>query len=196
MPSTRQPPSVNRPIERRFSRYDAGVCVLALLMAYVLKRHYSTATADELAWILRPTASVVAVLTGTDFVAEANTGFVSKNLFYIIAPSCAGLNFLIIVLCMSIFALSREVASAGKKALVFVGCAATAYLFTVLVNAVRILIAIKLHMAGILPEGLTAEQFHRIEGIAVYFSFLCLFFFSLQRLVIRRRHVSRCNPYY
>ena len=45
------------------------LCVLtaAALIAWGLKRHYADAIADDLSWILTPTARLVGVMTGATF---------------------------------------------------------------------------------------------------------------------------------
>ena len=48
-----------------------AVCyLLALLLAYGLKTHYSRATSEELGWMLTPTAAAVEHLSGLEFERE------------------------------------------------------------------------------------------------------------------------------
>ncbi len=77
--------------------------ILALLIAWGLKYHYSRSGSDELAWVLAPTAGLVELISGIQFENEAHTGFVSQGSRIIIAPACAGINFLIIAFCMATF---------------------------------------------------------------------------------------------
>ena len=67
----------------------AGIAV-ALLVIVAGKQFYRTASADELRWILAPTAQLVSWTTGGDFVYEAGPGWVDASIGFIIAPPCAG----------------------------------------------------------------------------------------------------------
>ena len=77
--------------------------VIALLIAFGLKYHYSRASSEDLAWILRPTAGVVEQISGIHFEKEEGTGYINREHRIIIVPSCAGVNFLIIAFCMTVF---------------------------------------------------------------------------------------------
>ena len=54
------------------------LCVLAVaaLVIWGMKRHYADARADDLWWILSPTARLVGVMTGTAFAAAPGEGYV------------------------------------------------------------------------------------------------------------------------
>ena len=66
-----------------------------ILTMFFLKRHYSLATAEELKWILTPIARLIAWLTTADPVWEAGVGYVDFSRGIIVAPACAGINFMI-----------------------------------------------------------------------------------------------------
>jgi exosortase K len=76
---------------------------LTLVLAVSLKHHYSEAGSEDLAWILRPTAWLVEHIGKIRFEEEAHTGFVNYSRRIVIASACAGVNFLIIALCMAAF---------------------------------------------------------------------------------------------
>ena len=59
----------------------------------------------------------------------------------------------------------------------------TAYVTTVIANAVRICVALEIQRRSFEVSGLNANQLHRLEGIVVYFGFLMLLF-----VVMERRH--------
>ena len=69
---------------------------LVLLIALGLKVYYSTASANELRWILAPTAWLVSLATGMEFRFEPYGGYLSLDRTFLIAPACSGVNFLII----------------------------------------------------------------------------------------------------
>ena len=89
--------------------------ILALFIAFGLKYHYSRADSVDLVWILKPTACLVEHISGIEFESEVNTGFISREYRIIIAPSCAGINFLIIVFCMAMFSGIHVIRRLGSK---------------------------------------------------------------------------------
>ncbi|HSD45603.1 MAG TPA: exosortase K, partial [Pyrinomonadaceae bacterium] len=74
--------------------------VLVGLCALALKFYYSTATADELRWILAPTTLFVELLSGERFEFESLAGYMSSDHRFVIAVPCAGVNFLITAFLM------------------------------------------------------------------------------------------------
>lgn len=153
---------------------DGLVLALALGAAYLLKDYHGRAGFDGLRWILGPTAGAVAWLTGAAFEVEAHQGYLSRELLFTIVPSCSGVNFMIAAFssltCGLVF---TQRTPAAKLALLPLGAVA-AYGVTILANAVRIAIAARLHLTGAEVGFLTPARLHRLEGIVVYFLFLCL----------------------
>src|SRR5262245_5531390 len=69
--------------------------VVVLIFALALKLYYSSASADQLRWILAPTTALVELVSNTSFEFEAHAGYLSSDRSFLIAPACAGVNFLI-----------------------------------------------------------------------------------------------------
>ena len=74
--------------------------LVVVLCALGLKLYYSTATPDELRWILAPTTALVELLSGSSFTFESYTGYMSSDHRFVIAVSCAGVNFLLTAFLM------------------------------------------------------------------------------------------------
>ena len=161
--------------------------LFALLIAFGLKYHYSRAGSDDLLWILGPTAGLVEYLSGIKFENEANTGFVSQGYRTIIAPSCAGINFLIMAFCMAVFTSIHVIKGCRLKHLWLAASLVCAYILTVTVNTLRIIAAIYSYNADIYLGWITPARVHRLEGIVIYFFFLCLFYMIIIRTVHRIR---------
>ncbi|MBW2680103.1 MAG: exosortase K [Deltaproteobacteria bacterium] len=142
--------------------------MVVLLMAVGLKYHYSHARSNDLGWILGPTAGVVEYISGIAFEKEGGAGFVNRANRIIIAPSCAGVNFLIIAFCMAAFSGLHRLNSFGLKIFWLGNSAAWTYVLTIAVNAFRIVTSIHMYNADIYYHGLTPERLHRIEGIFIY----------------------------
>jgi exosortase K len=168
-------------MKHKFTWDRVALWVVVLLCALALKLCYSRASANQLRWILAPTAALVEVVSGTSFEFESHAGYMSSDRSFLIAPSCAGVNFLITAfLMLSVRKLLRD--RSQDNAWGFIPAAALiAYLVTLVANTVRIAIALRL---GRLPEigGLSPYQLHRVEGILVYFSFLLLLFVASEKM--------------
>jgi exosortase K len=168
---------------------------LALAAALALKLHYSAASADDLRWILAPTAGLVELATGAGFVAEAGTGYLSTELRYLIAPSCAGVNFLIVAFCALSFGFVRPHRRAAENALIAAASAAAAFAAALVANTLRIALAIWLHVHAVSWGWLTPDRLHRVAGVAVYLTLLLALFAAARRLAARRRaHPATTSP--
>jgi len=159
-----------------------GVLAVVALVAYGLKRHYADASTDALSWILTPTAHVVGLLTGVAFAAVPGEGYFSAERMFLIEKACAGVNFMIAAFAMVAFALLHHARSfRGGAAVVGLSLLAS-YVAAIVVNALRIVIAMWLAAQPMLWTTLTAAEIHRLEGITVYFGGLLLLYSLVQRL--------------
>jgi exosortase K len=161
--------------------------VAVLAGALSLKSYYSTATVNQLRWILAPTTTVVEIITGSRFHFEAHAGYMKSDHTFLIAASCAGVNILITsFLMLSLRKIwrdrSRETGRGVKQTLIdwsFLPAAALfAYLATIVANTIRISTAL-LYRGSSEMNLLDKDQLHRAEGIVIYFGvLLVLFMFS------------------
>ena len=154
---------------------------VVLLCALGLKAFYSTASPDELRWILAPTTWLVELASGQSFNFEAHSGYMSSDHSFLIAASCAGVNFLIAAFLM--LALKRlwegRFETIGR-ALVPISLL-VAYATTIVTNTVRICVALRLKALQHEITWLSPGQLHRAEGILIYFAFLFLLYFLTER---------------
>jgi exosortase K len=157
-------------------------CVVAVAGAFALKLHYSTASADQLRWILAPTTALVELVTGASFEFESRAGYISRERGFLIANSCAGVNFLIAAFLM----LSMKKLLVGRLKELPWGflptAAVVAYLATLVANATRITIALLLRQSPSDISWLNPDQLHRFEGIFIYFGFLLLLFVVSEKM--------------
>ena len=160
---------------------------LVLLCALALKYFYSTASVNELRWILAPTTVLVELLSGKSFDFESYTGYMSSDHTFVIAAPCAGVNFLLTAFVMlALRQLWRDRFQATGWNLLLVN-AVIAYAATLIANTVRIVVALQ----GIELSGLTRNQVHRLEGIVVYFGFLLLLFVAIERFESAKSSAKR-----
>ena len=156
--------------------------VVVALVAYGLKRHYADATTDALSWILTPTAHLVGLVTGVAFVAVPGEGYFSAERMFLIEKACAGVNFMIAAFAMVAFALLHRARTVRHGAAVIGVSLLASYAAAVVVNTVRIVIAMWLAAHPIGWLSLTPADIHRLEGITVYFGGLMLLYALVQRI--------------
>ena len=153
-----------------------------LLAAVTLKQYYSTASVNELRWVLAPTASLVQMITGERFTFEPYAGYMSADHSFLIAQSCSGVNFLISAFLLlalgKLWRCRHERTGWGF----FIFAAAAAYLSTIVANTARIATALHLREMDTDWIWLNPDQLHRFEGIVVYFGCLMLLYAASQEL--------------
>lgn len=164
--------------------------ILILLCALTLKQFYSTANVNELRWILAPTTVLVELVSGSSFKFESYAGYINREHSFIIAASCAGVNFLLTAfLMLSLGRLWRD--RARNVSWRFIPAAfVVAYLTTLVANTVRIVAALRLREISSGIGWLDANQLHRMEGIFVYFGFLLLLYMVSEKMNREVRIVS------
>jgi exosortase K len=170
-------------MNRRRMIWGAQLAIVALC-AFALKQYYSTATANELRWILAPTTFIVELLSGRSFTFESYTGYMSNDHTFVIAVPCAGVNFLITAFVMLALRRLWQGRFESVSWRVLPVSMVAAYVATVIANAVRICVALEIQRRAFEVDGLTGNQLHRFEGIVVYFGFLMLLFFVMERRLL------------
>ncbi|MFW2387114.1 MAG: exosortase K [Polyangiales bacterium] len=165
--------------------YDAGAIAVMLGIAYALKRHYSSADAEALAWILAPTAWLVEALVGTPFVSERGVGYVNNGLRFAIAPSCAGVNFMIVAICAATLGFVGQRRTLFGKIGFVLGSVPAAYVLALTTNTLRITIALFLQEHPLRLDALSSAQVHHAGGVVIYFACLCLFYVIAERVTAR-----------
>ena len=179
----RENPKMNRRLNWNWNRN--AQLVVVLLCAGALKFFYSAASVNQLRWILAPTTFLVELVTGTRFQFESYAGYMSSDHTFLIAASCAGVNFLITAfLMLSLGKLWR--ARSQKLAWRFIPIAAVfAYVATLVANTVRISTALRLRSMPLAISWLTPDELHRLEGILIYFGFLLLLLMVSEKMSYR-----------
>ena len=173
---------------------NAGLYGLIILMALSLKLHYRRADASQLTWILGPTATAVELLGGLTFEKEIDTSYLDAGRGVLIAPACAGVNFMIICFGAGSLAGMRRPNSPICKLRWIMLMPLAAYALTVAANALRIVLSIKCYYWEMAPMGLSPEGLHRMLGTTVYFFCLWLFYMLLHQNRIRRQKHRRDRP--
>lgn len=149
--------------------------VISLVIAWSLKYHYSHSSSDDLVWILAPTSYLVQMTGDMTFKKEINTGYVNNERDIIIAPSCSGVNFMIIVFCLSAYTGLKKIKRIPVQLMWITGSLLTSYIYTLLVNTFRISLSIYSIKTEFLQTWFSRETVHLFEGVLVYFIFLLIY---------------------
>lgn len=86
-----------------FLRKNLLFYLMGFFILFGMKYYYSQADVRSLRWILGPTARWVEALSGIPFVYVPGMGYANHGQRFLIAPSCSGVQFLIITAAMLIF---------------------------------------------------------------------------------------------
>lgn len=175
----------------------------AAIVALVMNHFCRTNDSDALKWILAPTTWWVSVLGGISFEYLPHQGYVNHYHQFLIAPSCSGSRFMLIVFLMLVcsFLFSRQPEerdgskerSAPPRETVWFGFSMMiAYVSTIFVNGIRITTAIflptvldRMHLMG---GWLNADRLHTLIGTVIYFAFLCMIYLTALQI---RGHVAK-----
>ena len=163
-----------RIVKTLFVQESALVILLAVSLTITIKIYYSNAGPEELRWILYPTAMLVQLFTGVDFLFDPQKGYVATGFPVVIGPGCAGLNFYVIALCMIVVSFISRFAR--HRLYWFIFFVLLTYGVMVVVNSFRIVGGIV--MLDLAPMmGLDASgALHAAQGTLFYFVFLIIYF--------------------
>jgi exosortase K len=167
----------------RILRQNGLFYLLGFLAAFGLKYHYSTASAEGLCWMLKPVARLVALLSGIDFHWVLRAGYVNNSHEVVIAPACAGINFMIICFATFYFTFVARLQGTRAKCSWLAISLATAYLLTLCTNTIRIIVSIYLYGAPIYSGWVTPGRVHQLAGTLIYVSFLVAIFLAMERMM-------------
>jgi exosortase K len=156
--------------------------IAVLLCALTLKQFYSTANVNELRWILAPTTLLVELVSGSRFQFEPYAGYINTDRTFIIAASCAGVNFLLTAFLMLSLITLWQKRSQNVRWRFIPMAGGVCYVTTIVANTARIAIALWMRGLSFKLGWLDPDQLHRVEGITIYFSFLFLLFVLNQKV--------------
>lgn len=163
-------------MSNRNSTRSIAVGLSAIAISAGLKYYYSTATVNDLTFVLSPTAFLVELVTNETFRFESYAGYMNADHSFLIASSCSGINFLITSFLMLVLVPLWRNRNMPAKWRLLPFALIAAYLATILANTVRVSVALLLHRMDADLIWINPEQLHRFEGIFVYFGFLLILF--------------------
>ena len=156
--------------------------IAVLLCAAVIKLYYSTASVNDLLWILAPTTILVEFVTRESFTFESYAGYMSSDHSFLIAASCSGVNFFITAFLLLSLRKVWRGRSQNMRWRFIPFALMIAYLTTIAANTVRISTAMQLRRIDPEVIWINPDQLHRFEGIFVYFGFLLLLYYASEKM--------------
>jgi exosortase K len=157
----------------------------ALILALGTKGFYSRAGADDLLWVLAPSAWVAKSLGGIDLAYEQGAGFITHTHHMVVGPSCAGVNFLVICFLCLYFSFASRFANKAQWMLM---AAVLAFCGTIAANSLRIFVSAHLWDAEFYRAWLTQDGMHRAAGIAIYYASLLALYVAVESRIRARAY--------
>ncbi|MBN1410113.1 MAG: exosortase K [Spirochaetales bacterium] len=154
---------------------------ITLGLIALLKFGFAATAEENLLWILQPAAWLVAGYTGLTFNFVPGYGFYNEGQNIVINNSCAGINYLIIVMALAVFASRLYRYKTTRQVLFWPVLLLTSYLYTVFVNSVRIICALSVNL---LVEG--NSLIHLCINIAICLAFLIIQYWTINKIKTRR----------
>jgi exosortase K len=137
---------------------------------------YRCGTVQQLLFILKPVTFIVTKALGMTFHFEPEIGFYNQEAYIVINKTCAGTSFWMTVFCMLGFAILPRIKDIFKKAASFFAILVLSYGMTIIANASRIVVAIKVLELGISPTGASERLIHQSIGVLVYCCYLWIIY--------------------
>ena len=172
-----------------------ALTAVALGVAWLLKRHYSQASAEELRWILAPTTWLTSLFMSGEFEFRPGEGYLSRAQSILISPACAGVNFLIVALLSLVLGFSARLSSWRQRGQWLFVSLGLAYSTTLVVNTLRIWLSVVVAHLAARVTGLSFQNVHRLLGVCIYLAgLLCLCLTVQLWLSSRGRSPSKLAP--
>ena len=154
-------------------------CVAVLL--YLIKWWYSHASLEQMQWIMLPLAKLLGIFLPGSFELQVSGEWLHADLGIILVKGCSGMSFFMMSFAAYAFVFFVQQSQVSKEILfnsakITVYAIAAAWLTTLIVNVLRVLLAMSFISNPVLVDwtGLSDESLHRLAGLLVYFSALFL----------------------
>jgi len=158
----------------------------------LLKFGFTLADNNNLTFLLKPTDKLVGLLTGSQSVYLADSGYFHERLNIIIDKSCSGFNFWILCFLLVTYLTVKHFDKSIHKFLMIPTALFVSYLLTLCVNASRIFasIVVQIQADKFLPER-PHLILHEIVGITTNLIFLILAYVLIERFLIHKRYNAK-----
>ena len=158
-----------------------------IVLFILLKFSYTLSDNDNLIFLLKPTAKIVGLLTGSHSVYFFDKGYYHASLNILIEKSCSGSNFMLLCFCMLTFLFLKYADKTFFKSLTIPASLVISYLLTIFVNASRIFVSIIMQQQvnNFLPRS-PHLILHEIVGVITNLTFLILIYILLEKFLTNK----------
>ncbi len=157
----------------------------------IMKWGYKMAESSDLKFLIKPTDTLVGILTGSNSVYLSESGYYHEHLNIIIDKSCSGFNFWILCFVLFSYLALNHIDKTFNKVLVLPSALMAAYVLTLFVNTSRI-------FASIVVQKQTQNTFagqqpyiHEAIGVATNLTFLVLAYLLIEKILIHLRQNAK-----
>lgn len=158
--------------------------LFAVLVFILMKLIYTGLDTSDLLFILKPTNTIIAILTNTGSELRTDSGYYNEQLNILIDRSCSGFNFWIICFSMLAFSIIPVMKTPGHKIAAIILLIPMCYLLTIFVNTSRILVSLQIGSTGSLNV-INSKDYHQAQGVFVYFFFLVSIYLAFNFLLTK-----------
>ena len=156
----------------------------------LLKVGFSFANNNDLTFLLKPTDKLVGLVFGSQSIFLADNGFFHEKINIVIEKSCSGFNFLILSFLLFAYLGLKYFDKQLHKILTIPTALFCAYLFTVFVNASRIIasVIVRNQTIGLFPE--KQSLLHEVVGIVTNFLSLVVAYYLTEKFLKYRKYAK------
>lgn len=142
---------------------------------------------DSLQFLLYPTQKLVGFFLGLNFNYTSEMGYLCSTMPIAIEKSCSGINYFNVVTVVSIICLFAYLSKVRipKLLMLVPALIVFGYIFTVLVNAVRIIIGIKLQAFAFNHSWFPNHFMHELVGVFYLIVFIVLYFLLTRKALLK-----------
>lgn len=164
----------------------------AAALFILLKCFYFLADVNDLKFLLKPTDKLVGILTGSQSIYIADSGYFHEYLNIIINKSCSGFNFWILSFLLFSYLMLKHFEKTFQKILTLPTSLFLAYMLTIFVNTSRIFasIVVQTQAKKYLPA-MPHLLLHEAIGICTYLTFLILTYVIIDKLLTHKRYNAK-----
>ncbi len=165
--------------------------LISMVLFILLKLGYTVADNDQLGFLLKPTDKIVGVITSSQSLYLAETGYYHEKLNILIDKSCSGFNFWLLTFALLVFLSLKYLPKHSYKAISIPASLVFAYIITIFTNTSRILASILIQSQSNSVMERNSSVVHEAIGIVTNLTFLILIYYITERIFIKLKNNAK-----
>ncbi len=160
--------------------------IVAVALFVLLKFGFTMATNGHLIFLLKPTDTLVGILTGSHSIFVSDQGYFHKQLHIVIDKSCSGFNFWMLSFLLITYIALRYLKKPMQRRCIIPIALLLAYIVTIVVNTSRIFVSIVVHSQAKNVLADQQELLHEAIGITTNLTFLILIYIFIDKFLNKK----------